>query len=145
MAQAATDIAQAAADLTQAFNDSDWERGRSLCAPGVVYNETGTGRRIEGVDAYVELLQGWKEAFPDVRGTIRRSLADNDTVAQDILWEGTHTGPMQTPAGALTPTGNRISVQGTVWVSFEGAKVREVHNHLDVLALLQQTGALPAA
>jgi len=145
MAQTATDIAQAAADLTQAFNDADWERGRSLCTPGVVYNETGTGRRIEGVEAYVELLQGWKEAFPDVRGTIRRSLADDDTVAQDILWEGTHTGPMQTPAGTVAPTGNRISVQGTVWVSFEGAKVREVHNHLDVLTLLQQTGALPAA
>jgi len=145
MAQTATDIAQAATDLTHAFNDSDWERGRSLCTPDVVYDETGTGRRVEGVDAYVELLQAWKRALPDARGTIRRTLANDDTVAQEILWEGTHTGPMLTPAGALPPTGNHISVLGTVWVRFEGTRAREVHNHLDVLALLQQVGALPAA
>lgn len=45
---------------------------------------------------------GWKEAFPDGRATVRRTVADGQTVAQ------------------------------------------EVHSHLDILALLQQVGALPA-
>ena len=144
MAHAATEIARAAADLTEAFNDSDFERARSMCTPDVAYNETGTGRRVEGLDAYTDLLKGWKQALPDVRGAIRGSLADDDTVVQDILWEGTHTGPIQTPTGTIEATGNRVSVQGTIWVTFENEKVREVHHHLDVLSLLQQTGALPA-
>ena len=143
MAQTGTDITQAAADLINAFNEADWDRFRNRLAADAVYTETGTGRRADGADAYLELVKGWKEALPDVHGTIRRSLAGDGTVAQDVLWEGTHTGPLQTPTGTIDPSGNRISVLGTLWVSFEGDKARQVDHHLDVLSLLQQIGALP--
>ena len=143
MSRTATDLNQAAADLTRAFNDADWDRFRSGLAPDTVYNETGTGRRVEGADDYVALAKGWKEAMPDVSGTIRKSLAGDGTVAQEVLWEGTHTGPMQTPAGTIEATGNRVSALGTLWVTFEGDKAREVTHHLDVLTVLQQVGALP--
>jgi len=133
-----------AAELIEAFNDSDWERGRSLCTPDVTYDETGTGRRVEGVDAYTELLKGWRAVVPDLRGTVRRSLADENTVVQDILFEGTHTGPMPMPAGTVEPTGNQLSLQGTVWITFQGDKVNAVHNQLDLFTLLQQMDALPA-
>ena len=143
MAHTGTDITQAATDLTNAFNEADWDRARSMVAADVVYSETGTGRRVEGFDAYLELLKSWKQALPDVTGTIRTTLAGDGIVAQEILWEGTHTGPMQTPAGTLEATGARITTQGTLWITFDGDKVREVRNHLDVLSLLQQIGALP--
>ena len=143
MSHTATDINQAAADLTRAFNDADWDRFRSGLAPDAVYSETGTGRRVEGADAYLALCKGWKEAMPDVSGTIRKSLAGDGIVAQEVVWEGTHTGPMQTPTGTIEPTGNRVSALGTLWITFEGDKAREVTHHLDVLTVLQQVGALP--
>ena len=143
MAQAGVDLTQAAAELIDAFNDADWERFRAVLAPDAVYAETGTGRRVEGEDAYVELCQGWKDALPDVRGTIRGAVAGDDTVAQELLWEGTQTGPMQTPGGILEPSGAQISVEASLWVRFEGDKAREVHHYLDVLTLLQQIGAIP--
>jgi steroid delta-isomerase-like uncharacterized protein len=142
MPQTATDITQAAADLIHAFNEAEWGRFRDRLASDVVYTETGTGRRVEGADAYVELSKGWKEAFPDVSGTIRKAIASDGTVAQDVLWEGTHTGPLQTPAGTIDASGNRVSVLGTMWFTFEGDKAREIEHHLDVLAVLQQVGAL---
>ena len=138
------DLTQAAAELIDAFNEADWERFRGVLAPDAVYAETGTGRRVEGADAYVELCQVWKDALPDVRGTIRGALAGDDTVAQELLWEGTHTGPMQTPGGILESSGARISVEASLWARFEGGKAREVHHYLDVLTLLQQIGAIPA-
>ena len=138
------DLTQAAAELIDAFNEADWERFRGVLAPDAVYAETGTGRRVEGADAYVELCQGWKDALPDVRGTIRGALAGDDTVAQELLWEGTHTGPMQTPGGILESSGARISVEASLWARFEGGKAREVHHYLDMLTLLQQIGAVSA-
>jgi steroid delta-isomerase-like uncharacterized protein len=144
MSHTATDINQAAADLVHAFNDAEWDRFRHGLTPDAVYNETGTGRRAEGADAYLALCQGWKEAMPDVSGTIRKSLAADGTVAQEILWEGTHTGPLQTPAGTIEATGNRVSTLGTLWVTFKSDKAHEVTHHLDVLTILQQVGALPA-
>jgi hypothetical protein len=64
MTQTHTDIARVADELLDAYNQSDWERLRRLVASDVVYIETGTGRRIEGVDAYLELCERWKRAFP---------------------------------------------------------------------------------
>jgi steroid delta-isomerase-like uncharacterized protein len=143
MAQHAVDITQEATDLISAFNDADWDRVRSMLTADVVYTETGTGRRVDGVDAYVELCKSWKEAFPNTGGTIRTTLAGDGTVAQEILWEGTHTGPLQTPTGTIEATGNKVSVPATQWITFDGDKVREVHHHIDILTLLQQIGALP--
>jgi steroid delta-isomerase-like uncharacterized protein len=143
MAQTGTDITQAAADLISAFNQADWDTLRTLVAADLVYAESGTGRRVESADAYFELLKGWKEAFPDGNGTILAAVTGDDIVAQRIRWEGTHTGPMQTPAGPVEATGSRISVEASAWHHFEGGTIREIHHHLDVLTLLQQIGALP--
>ena len=143
MTGAGFDVTEASADLIDAFNQADWERFRGVLSPDTVYTETGTGRRVEGADAYVRLCQGWKVALPDVRGTIRGAIATEDQVAQEILWEGTHTGPMETPAGTLPPSGAQISVEASLWIRFHGDKAREVHHYLDVLSLLQQIGAIP--
>ena len=143
MTEAGVDLTQASADLIDAFNEADWERFRGVLSPDTVYTETGTGRRVEGADAYVTLCQGWKVALPDVRGTIRGAIATEDQVAQEILWEGTHTGPMETPGGTLPPSGAQISVEASLWLRFDGDKAREVHHYLDVLSLLQQIGAIP--
>jgi steroid delta-isomerase-like uncharacterized protein len=135
----------AAADLIDAFNQADWERFRSHVTEDVVYEETGTGRRVDGAATYVELCQGWRRALPDCRGTIGAELADGALVAQEIVWEATHDGPLQTPAGTLPPSGRRVEVRASVWYRFDGDRAAELHHHLDVLALLQQLGALPTA
>jgi hypothetical protein len=71
--------------MVDAFNAADWDRLREHLAPDVVYAETGTGRRVESADAYVGLLQDWKDAFPDVRGTIRNAIGGDAGAAQEIL------------------------------------------------------------
>jgi ketosteroid isomerase-like protein len=141
MAGPGTDLAQAATDLIEAFNRADWERFRGLLAPDVVYAETGTGRRVEGADAYLQLV-AWKEAATR-RGRHDPSGDLHGRHRGAILWEGTHTGPLRTPGRTLEPTGQRISVDASVWSRFADGLVREVHHYLDVLMLLQQIGAIP--
>lgn len=143
MTEARVDLTQASADLIDAFNEADWERFRGLLSPDTVYTETGTGRRVEGAEDYVTLCQGWRVALPDVHGTVRSTIATEDQVAQEILWAGTHTGPMETPGGTLPPSGAQVSVEASFWVRFDGDKAREIHHYLDVLSLLQQVGAIP--
>ena len=129
--------------LLQAFNQADWGTFRAGLADDAVYVEAGTGRRIEGADAYLALCQGWKAALPDVQGTVERVLADGSTVAQEVTWRGTHAGPLETPGGTVPPTGASVTVPATLWMSVSGDAVAEVHHHLDVLTLLAQIGAWP--
>jgi steroid delta-isomerase-like uncharacterized protein len=130
-------------ELVAAFNAADWPRFRATLADDVVYEEAGTGRRVQGGDEYLQVSRGWKEAFPDATGVVRTVIADGETVAQEIEWTGTHTGPMTGPAGPIPASGKRVRVTGTLWYTLREGKARSIRHHLDVLTMLQQIGALP--
>jgi len=133
---------QLAEDVITAFNAADWAQLRATIAPNVVYTETGTQRRVENVEDYLQLLQGWKQAIPDARGTVHKAVSQGNTVVLELTWVGTQTGPMQTPNGILPASGKEIRVPAAAWFTFDGEMVQEVHHYLDVLTLLQQLGAL---
>lgn len=134
---------EVATRMLEAFNDADWDAFRAEVSDDVVYVESGTGRRIEGADAYLALCEGWKRALPDVRGTVRRAVEGDGVVAQEVTWTGTHDGPLPTPNGDIPATGRPVSVEATLWVDARDGRVSEVHHHLDVMALLAQIGAMP--
>lgn len=139
-----SDTTAVATELVEAFNVGDWERLRATLHPNVVYEETGTQRRVAGADAYVRLCQEWKASFPDARGAVQATIASAQRVAQEVLWEGTQGGPLATPGGSVPPSGKRISVRGSMWYTIADGRAREIHHHLDVLTLMQQVGAIPA-
>jgi steroid delta-isomerase-like uncharacterized protein len=137
------DLADIAERFTAAFSNSDWTQFRAAIAPNVVYEETGTGRRVESADAYLELVQGWKQSLPDVTGTIRNVVAQGNKVVQEVIWEGTQTGEMATPGGVLPASGKRITVLGSMWFTFQGDTIQEIRHHLDIMTMKTQMGALP--
>ena len=61
-----SDVLQLARENVDAFDRSDWARARELLSDDADYEEIGTGRRIEGADAVVEALAGWREGVPDL-------------------------------------------------------------------------------
>ena len=140
-----TELIGLAGELVEAFNAADWPRFRATLSDDVTYEEAGTGRQVDGADDYVRLCQGWKEAFPDVSGKVRTAVAGGDTIAQEVEWVGTHTGPLATPAGAIPASGKGVKVAATLWSAVTDDKVRSVRHHLDVMTLLQQIGAFPSA
>jgi len=131
-------------DLVDSFSTNDLERVRSLLDENVVYEETGTGRRVEGAEEYLELLRGWKQAFPDASGTVTAELESGDQAAVEVTWVGTHTGPLATPGGEVPASDKSVEIRASLWCSFEGGKIKDIRNHLDILALLQQVGAIPS-
>lgn len=128
-----------------AFNVNDWDGVRALCAPGYVYDETGTGRRLTDLDQVIDALKGWKAALPDCTGEVLRVVGEGDTIAMEIRWTGTQTGPMPVGDAVLPPSGRKIDVLGTMWQRWQGDQMIEERNHLDVLTMLGQLGALPVA
>src|ERR1700737_3035556 len=59
-----------ARDLIDAFNAKDGERFKKQLAANVVYDEVGTGRKSQGADAWLQVWEQWRSAFPDVKGPI---------------------------------------------------------------------------
>ena len=142
MSLTGTDMSQVASEFISALNDADWDRVRTLIAPDLSYAENGTRRRADSADAYLEIAKGTKAAFPDFTATIEATAINGDTVAQRIVWEGTHTGVLDTPVGPVQPSGNRVRVVSSAWSRFEGDTIREIHFHIDALSLREQMGAM---
>jgi steroid delta-isomerase-like uncharacterized protein len=136
---------QLAEALIASFSAGDWAKLRAIVTDNVVYQEMGTQRRAEGVEAYLQLAQGWKDAFPDGKGTIRNVVSDGNTVVQEVTWTGTQTQPLPIPGGTLPATGKAISAEASLWYTIQGGRIQEIRHHLDMLTLLQQLGVLPAA
>ncbi|MGI9539991.1 MAG: ester cyclase [Miltoncostaeaceae bacterium] len=127
--------------VIDAFNAADWERYRELVGDAI-YVEPASGREVSG-DELMQLAQGWRQAFPDLTGTITSATENGDTLAHEITWVGTHAGPMVTPDGELPPTGNPLTVSAALVATFEGERMVSFRHYFDMLGILQATGAIP--
>jgi steroid delta-isomerase-like uncharacterized protein len=71
---------------------------------------------------------------------------NGNTVAMEITWEGTHSGPMATPDGQeLPPSNKRFSVKSVQVIEIEDGKMKALRTYFDLMTLLQQIGAMDAA
>ena len=94
-----TDKVRLAKEGIEAFNAGDWERLKAPLSSDAVYEELATQRKVQGPDKIVEASKGWKEAFPDTKGTITKVTEGTDTVVLEITWQGTQTGDLVSPNG----------------------------------------------
>ena len=137
------DLIQAARGVVEAFNASDWEDCKAAMTSDSVYDEVGTSRRLQGVGEIIPCFEEWKEAMPDVRGTVTNACATGNTVVLEVTWRGTHTGPMKGPSGAVPATGKQQTTRSSWIMDFEGGKISESRHYFDMLSFMQQLGLLP--
>ena len=138
-----TDKIKLAKEGIDAYNDGDWERFTAPLSSDAVYEEIATQRKVQGPDQIVEASRGWKEAFPDSKGTITKVTEGADTVVLEITWQGTHTGDLVSPMGDIPPTRKRVNLSAVQVVRFKGDKVIETRHFFDLMTMLAQIGALP--
>jgi predicted ester cyclase len=128
-----------------AMNAGAWAETIASLTADVSCIEVGTGQEQIGVVAYVQFWKGWRQAFSDWEGRIGTTMADGQLVVQEIVWEGTQDGPLETPLGILPPTGRRVQVPATVWYVFTSQQICAVRHHLNRFSLLQQLGLFEQA
>ena len=126
--------------VVEAFNNDDWDAARRLIGDST-YNELGTQRSLNGSDAVIGALQGWKAAMPDVKGTVTSAVESGQRVVLEVTWEGTQTGEMVTEQGTIPPSGKRQKTPSAFIFDYEDGKLKESRNYFDVLTLLKQIGA----
>ena len=136
------EIAKAA---VTAYNKKDWDKTRDMLAADAVYDEKATGRCLEGADQIIEAFQGWANAFPDSKATFIREFASGDTAVLELVWKGVHTGPLQTPTGAIPASNKLIELPACEVVRVEGEKIKSSSHYFDMLTLLTQIGAMQSA
>jgi steroid delta-isomerase-like uncharacterized protein len=132
------DIMKLAQDWLQAQSTGDYARMGATLAEDVIYHEIGTQRRIQGRQALITLQQEWRQALPDVKGTIQNSFASGNQALAEITWEGTFQGDLVTPRGTVPAKGKRLEPLLTAFVyTVEGGKIKEIRHYFDIVSLLR--------
>ena len=142
MAQSVADIAKS---QISAYNQKDWTAVAAVLAPGCVYDEVATHRRVQGVNDIMAAWRGWATAIPDSKASFDSVSVSGNTVTLELTWRGVHTGPLETPAGALPPSGRSMDIRACQVVDVSDGKVQSIRHYFDMATLLQQLGASSAA
>jgi len=138
-----TDKIKLAKEGIEAFNDGDWERFAAPLSSDAVYEELATQRKVQGPAQIVEASKGWKEAFPDAKGTITKVTEGADTVVLEITWQGTHRVDLVSAMGTIPASQKRVKISAVQVIRFKGDKVAETRHFFDLMTLLEQIGAVP--
>jgi len=133
--QTPIDVAKAS---VQAYNEKNWNKVRETVTPTIVYDEVGTHRRVTGVNDVVTAWKGWATAIPDGTATFESATASGNTVALELTWRGTHTGPLQTPAGEIPATNRAIELRAVQIVEVADGKAKSIRQYFDVGTLMEQ-------
>lgn len=121
----------------------NWSAYRAALAPNVVHEEVATRQTVQGPDEYVQLVQRWKTAFPDLRAQIKDVISSGDRVVVEVEWEGTHRGSLQAPFGTIPATNKTGRIPATLVMRVENGKIRSSRHYFDLFSLMTQLGLAP--
>jgi len=102
----------------------------------------GGRRTFTHADGMAE-AKGWREAFPDLKITVDKQVAEGDLVTVRWTARGTNTGA----GNGLPATGRAVEITGTTLFRMADGRIAEEWTCADSLGLMRQLGLLatPAA
>ena len=129
--------------LVRRFVEEFWNEGNMSAADELMAPEAQihlpTGEVVNPHEAK-SFAATWRESFPDWHSTFEELIAEEDRVAERWTGRGTHLGELQ----GIPPTGKRVEGQGSVFYRIVDGKIVEFRGQLDMMALMQQLGAIPS-
>ena len=126
--------------MYEAFNRNVFAQVQAQASGDLEVVLVAFGQTVHGPKGFAEFLQGFKSAFPDITITLTNQIATEDRVVSEFIARGTHSGPFQTPAGVIPPTGRTIDYPACEVWEMKGGRVTSIHNYFDSATVLRQLG-----
>lgn len=138
------DNAIMARKLYKAFNQHDFDSCLAMAMDDIEIILIPFGETFRGHAGFKEFMGGFKKAFPDLTITVTNQVVTEEQVVNECSWTGTHTGPLMSPTGDISPTGKTVDAGRfcEVWGIRDG-KLASLRNYQDVSSWLRQLGLAP--
>lgn len=125
----------------QAINDRDWSFIPKLLMPDFIRHDLSEALdEVKGCENFADFLQLVLKALPDYRIQIDDIFVVENRLAMRFTASGTHQGELL----GCAPTGKKVKVNQINLYRFDGDKLAETWQLMDVAGFLRQVGALPA-
>jgi uncharacterized protein (TIGR02246 family) len=120
-----------------AINTRDIEGYLANQQPDVQFVLPG-GVTLQGRDQLRDYVEAQWAAFPDGTLTFGARVFGDDAAAVEVVFTGTHTGPMATPDGPIPPTGKTVTLHTASILSIKDGLIASEHVYMDQLELMGQ-------
>jgi steroid delta-isomerase-like uncharacterized protein len=137
-----TEVKDTATRFVDAFNAHDESALNAIHAADIKFNAPGGFKATNGKDATAYAMT-WLKAFPDGKMKVRSEIESGPWVVQEVVMEGTHTAPLDSPTGPISPTYKKVVSYGVQLLRIDGGKIAETRIYFDQLDQLSQLGLLP--
>jgi predicted ester cyclase len=126
-----------------AFNRHDIDGLIELYADNAEFKGPG-GMVSKGKAEIRRFTEGWIQGFPDCKVHTHNRIVSGNTVVEEGVFTGTHTGVFPTPMGDIPPTGKKVEGEYVDVFVFENDKVVSDRLTFDRMQLMEQLGLAPA-
>ncbi len=126
-----------------AWDDHHADGFADLLAEGFVWTDLTVPEPMRTRDQARQYMQAWFTAFPDMRVTRTNRVVGDDSVAGEIEFTGTNTGPMRMAGRELPPTGRSVLGRGAYFARVSDGKILQFSTHPDVAGMMVQMGLIP--
>ena len=126
--------------FTEFINTASEKLAAELISPDAVFHVPGAPEPLRGPAGYLAVIGMMRSGFPDIQWTLDEMIAEGDRVAARFTMRGTHQGTFF----GVPPTGKKIAVTAMNFYRLSGGQFVEERGQPDLLALMQQIGAIPS-
>jgi predicted ester cyclase len=98
------------------------------------------GVTLRGRDQVRQYTEAVWHAFPDGILAFGAQVFGHDAAATEVVFTGTHTGPMLTPNGSIPPTGRSVTLHSASILHIKDGLVASEHVYLDQLEMMTPLG-----
>ena len=126
-----------------AWDSHDAQAFADQFADDFILRDVGSPEPITTKDGVVAYAQAWFTAFPDMSVKSTNRVIGDDSVAAEVEFRGTNTGPMMMAGKEIPPTGKAVVGTGTYFARVRDGKVVEFSAHPDIAGMMMQLGFIP--
>ncbi|MFD5465812.1 ester cyclase [Kitasatospora sp. NPDC127059] len=128
--------------LFEAWNNRDYDSITGAVAPDCTVTDMGSGRTLQGPEAFASIAKSLFDAMPDGRFSLDHLTAQGDTVAIEYTGQGTQTADLVLRVGTVPATGRSVTVHGCDVYEVENDKIKTARVYVDSGAIMAQLGLL---
>ena len=137
-----TEVKDTAAHFVTAFNAHDEKALNALHADNIKFDAPGGFKAANAHEATAYAMR-WLKGFPNGKMIVRNEIVSAPWIVQEVILEGTHTGPLEGPSGTVQPTHKKVVSKGVQLLRIESGKIAEARIYFDLLDQMTQLGLIP--
>lgn len=126
-----------------AWSAHDVDGVLEMLADEFVWSDVGVPEPMRTTEDARRYVTGWFTAFPDMRLKQLNRVVSDDSIAGELEFTGTNSGPLVTAMGEIPATGRSIIGHGAYFARLDGDRVVEFSAYPDLAGMMAQLGLMP--